>query len=85
MDPRNAELVAMERHPIVLCPETKYADEMIRTGFPMWGTIYCMNKKVVSTQKLNIYRIYYINDKTNKFQIKLYSILFRTEYKIDFK
>ena len=34
-DPRNKDLIAMERHPIVKCPETKYADEMIRTGFPM--------------------------------------------------
>ena len=34
-DPRNADLMKMERHPIVKCPETKYADEMIKTGFPM--------------------------------------------------
>ena len=34
-DPRNKELMKMERHPITKCPETKYADEMIRTGFPM--------------------------------------------------
>ena len=35
-DERNKELIKMERHPIVLCAETKYADEMIKTGFPMW-------------------------------------------------
>ena len=34
-DPRAQDLMAMERHPITKCPETKYADEMIRTGFPM--------------------------------------------------
>ena len=34
-DPRNADLVKMERHPIVLCDETKYADTMIKTGFPL--------------------------------------------------
>ena len=34
-DPRNKELIKIERHPIVLCDETKYADEMNRTGFPM--------------------------------------------------
>ena len=34
-DPRNKDLMKMERHPITKCPETKYADEMIRTGFPM--------------------------------------------------
>ena len=33
-DPRAQDIVQMERHPIVKCPETKYADEMIRTGFP---------------------------------------------------
>ena len=35
-DARNKALVKMERFPIVLCDETKYADEMIKTGFPMW-------------------------------------------------
>ena len=34
-DERNKELVKMERHPIVLCAETRYADAMIKTGFPM--------------------------------------------------
>ena len=34
-DPRNHDLVKMERHPIVLCDETKYADNMIKTGFPL--------------------------------------------------
>lgn len=34
-DPRNKDLIKMERHPIILCDETKYADEMIKTGFPM--------------------------------------------------
>ena len=34
-DPRNKDLIKMERHPIVLCAETKYADEMIKTRFPM--------------------------------------------------
>ena len=34
-DPRNKDLIKMERHPIVKCDETKYADEMIKTGFPM--------------------------------------------------
>ena len=34
-DPRNKELMQMERHPVIKCPETKYADEMIRTGFPL--------------------------------------------------
>ena len=32
---RNKDLIKMDRHPIVLCAETKYADEMIKTGFPM--------------------------------------------------
>ena len=35
LDPRAQDLVQMERHPIWKCAETKYADEMIRTGFPM--------------------------------------------------
>ena len=34
-DPRNADLIKQERHPINKCPETKYAEEMIKTGFPM--------------------------------------------------
>ena len=34
-DPRNKDLIKMDRHPIVLCAETKYADEMIKTRFPM--------------------------------------------------
>ena len=34
-DERNKDLVKMKRYPIVLCEETKYADEMIKTGFPM--------------------------------------------------
>ena len=34
-DPRAQDLLQMERHPITKCAETKYADEMIRTGFPM--------------------------------------------------
>ena len=34
-DPRNNDLIKMERHPIVLCDETKYADNMIKTGFPL--------------------------------------------------
>ena len=34
-DPRHQELLKMTRHPITKCPETRYADEMIRTGFPM--------------------------------------------------
>ena len=34
-DPQKMELVKMDRHPIVLCQETKYADEMIKTGFPI--------------------------------------------------
>ena len=34
-DPQKKDLVKMERHPIVKCPETKYADEMIKTGFPI--------------------------------------------------
>ncbi len=29
------ELIKMERHPINKCDETKYAEEMIKTGFPM--------------------------------------------------
>ena len=33
-DPRAKDLVKMERHPITKCPETKYADEMVKTGFP---------------------------------------------------
>ncbi len=32
-DPRNKDLIKMERHPICKCPETKYAEEMIKTGF----------------------------------------------------
>ena len=35
MDERNMDLIKMERHPINKCPETKYAEEMIKTGFPM--------------------------------------------------
>ena len=35
-DERNKDLIKMDRHPIVLCAETKYADEMIKTRFPMW-------------------------------------------------
>ena len=34
-DERNKELIKMERHPINKCDETKYAEEMIKTGFPM--------------------------------------------------
>ena len=34
-DPRNKDLIKQERHPINKCPETKYAEEMIKTGFPM--------------------------------------------------
>ena len=34
-DERNKDLIKMDRHPIVLCAETKYADEMIKTRFPM--------------------------------------------------
>ena len=34
-DPRNKDLIKMQRHPIVLCDETKYADTMIKTGFPL--------------------------------------------------
>ena len=34
-DERNKDLIAGPRHPIVLCAETKYADEMIKTRFPM--------------------------------------------------
>ena len=34
-DPRAKDLVKMDRHPIRKCPETKYADEMVKTGFPM--------------------------------------------------
>ena len=34
-DERNKDLIKMERHPIVLCDETKYADTMIKTGFPL--------------------------------------------------
>ena len=34
-DPRNKDLIKCERHPINKCPETKYAEEMIKTGFPM--------------------------------------------------
>ena len=33
-DERSKDLIKMERHPIRQCPETKYADEMIRSGFP---------------------------------------------------
>ena len=35
MDERNQDLIKMERHPINKCAETKYAEEMIKTGFPM--------------------------------------------------
>ena len=31
-DERNKELVKMDRHPINKCPETKYAEEMIKSG-----------------------------------------------------
>ena len=34
-DPRNKDLIKCVRHPINKCPETKYAEEMIKTGFPM--------------------------------------------------
>ena len=34
-DERAQDLVKMDRHPINKCPETKYAEEMIKTGFPM--------------------------------------------------
>ena len=34
-DERSKDLIKMERHPIVLCDETKYADTMIKTGFPL--------------------------------------------------
>ena len=34
-DERNKELIKMDRHPINKCDETKYAEEMIKTGFPM--------------------------------------------------
>ena len=34
-DPRNKDLIKCERHPINKCPETKYAEEMIKTGFPV--------------------------------------------------
>ena len=34
-DPRNQDLIKMDRHPIYKCAETKYADEMIKTGFPL--------------------------------------------------
>ena len=36
----------MERHPITKCPETKYADEMIRTGFPIWQLFLGKDKLV---------------------------------------
>ena len=35
-DERAMDIVKCERYPIVLCNETKYADAMIKTGFPMW-------------------------------------------------
>ena len=34
-DPRNKDLIKMTRHPIKQCAETKYADTMIKTGFPL--------------------------------------------------
>ena len=34
-DERSKDLIKMDRHPVVKCPETKYADEMIKTGFPL--------------------------------------------------
>ena len=34
-DPRNKDLCKMTRHPIKQCDETKYADNMIKTGFPL--------------------------------------------------
>ena len=34
-DERHKEIMKMERHPINKCDETKYAEEMIKTGFPM--------------------------------------------------
>mgnify|MGYP000557002442 CR=1 FL=1 len=36
MDPRNKEFsyFERERHPINKCPETKYAEEMLKSGFP---------------------------------------------------
>ena len=34
-DPRSKDLLKMTGHGIVKCPETKYADEMIKTGFPL--------------------------------------------------
>ena len=34
-DERSKDLIKMERHPIRQCAETKYADEMIRSGFPV--------------------------------------------------
>ena len=34
-NPGHQELLKMDRHLIAKCPETKYADEMIRTEFPM--------------------------------------------------
>ena len=46
-EPRNKDLIKMDRHPIVLCAETKYADEMIKTGFPMWLILI---QKILSTQ-----------------------------------
>ena len=34
-DERNKELVKMKRYPVKTCAETKYAAEMIKSGFPM--------------------------------------------------
>ena len=34
-DERAKDLVKMERHPNKMCDETRYADAMIKTGFPM--------------------------------------------------
>ena len=34
-DERNKELVKMKRFPIVLCQETKYADEKIKSGITL--------------------------------------------------
>ena len=31
-DPQQKEITLQERKPIVKCPETKYAEEMIKTG-----------------------------------------------------
>jgi len=38
-DPVQQEIIKQERHPIVKCPETKYAEEMIKTGIHFaWST-----------------------------------------------